>query len=93
MGLDAARLLAREVWGQGFPAPAFDNVFRAEHQRILKDRHLKLELSLAGTRFSAIRFNCAERAPDALRAVYRLNINEYKGLSSVQLMLEHFEPI
>ncbi|MDR0634538.1 MAG: single-stranded-DNA-specific exonuclease RecJ [Azoarcus sp.] len=93
IGLEAARLLGREVWGQGFPAPVFDNVFRAEHQRILKDRHLKLELSLAGTRFSAIRFNCAERAPDALRAVYRLDVNEYKGLSNVQLMLEYFEAL
>ncbi|MDR1461994.1 MAG: single-stranded-DNA-specific exonuclease RecJ [Azoarcus sp.] len=89
--LDIARLLAREVWGQGFPAPVFDNVFRVERQRILKDRHLKLELSLGGTRFDAIRFDHAERAPDAIRAAYRLDINEFRGLSNVQLMLEHIE--
>jgi single-stranded-DNA-specific exonuclease len=89
--LDAARLLEREVWGQGFPAPVFDNVFRVERQRTLKDRHLKLELSLGGARFDAIRFDRAERAPDAIRAVYRLDINEFRGLSNVQLMLEHFE--
>ncbi|MDR1063579.1 MAG: single-stranded-DNA-specific exonuclease RecJ [Azoarcus sp.] len=89
--LDVARLLEREVWGQNFPAPVFDNIFRVERQRILKDRHLKLELSLGGARFDAIRFNHTERAPDALRAIYRLDINEFRGLSNVQLMLEHFE--
>jgi single-stranded-DNA-specific exonuclease len=91
ISLEAARLLDQEVWGQGFPAPVFNNVFRVERQRILKDRHLKLELSLGGTRFEAIRFNCAEHVPEAIHAAYRLDINEYKGLSSVQLMLEHFE--
>ncbi|MDR3086614.1 MAG: single-stranded-DNA-specific exonuclease RecJ [Azoarcus sp.] len=91
--LETARLLEKEVWGQGFPAPLFDNVFRVERQRILKDCHLKLELSLGGTKFEAIRFNCAERVPDIIRAVYRLDINEYKGLLNVQLMLEYFEEI
>ncbi|MDR0702920.1 MAG: single-stranded-DNA-specific exonuclease RecJ [Azoarcus sp.] len=89
--LEAARLLAREVWGQGFPAPTFDNVFHVERQRILKDKHLKLELSLGGARFEAIRFDHADRAPDMIRAVYRLDINEFRGLSNVQLMLEHLE--
>jgi single-stranded-DNA-specific exonuclease len=91
ISLEAARLLDREVWGQGFPVPVFDNVFRVENQSIIKERHLKLELSLGGTRFKAVRFNYAERAPDAIHAAYRLDINEYKGLSSIQLMLEHFE--
>jgi len=91
ISLETARLLEREVWGQGFPPPVFNNVFHVERQRILKDRHLKLELLLGGTRFEAICFNCTEHVPSIIRAAYRLNINEYKGLSSVQLMLEHFE--
>ena len=89
--LEAARLLEREVWGQGFPPPTFDNVFRVERQSVLKERHLKLKLSLADTRFEAICFNRNERVPDIVRGVYRLDINEYKGLSNVQLMLEHIE--
>jgi single-stranded-DNA-specific exonuclease len=89
--LETVRLLDQEVWGQGFPEPLFDNVFRVERQRILKDRHLKLELSLGGARFEAIRFNCAERVPDAIHAAYRLDIHEYQGRTSVQLMLEHCE--
>ncbi|MCL2161190.1 MAG: single-stranded-DNA-specific exonuclease RecJ [Betaproteobacteria bacterium] len=91
ISLETVRLLEREVWGQGFPPPVFDNVFHVERQTILKDRHIKLELSLGGTRLEAICFNCAERVPDIIRAVYRLDINEYRGLSNVQLVLEHFE--
>jgi single-stranded-DNA-specific exonuclease len=90
ISLETARLLEREVWGQGFPSPVFDNVFHVERQRILKDCHLKLELSLGGTRFEAVRFHCTEHVPSIIRAAYHLNINEYKGLSNVQLMLEHF---
>jgi single-stranded-DNA-specific exonuclease len=39
-----ARLLEAEVWGQGFPAPLFEDEFVVESQRILKDKHLKLRL-------------------------------------------------
>lgn len=91
ISLETARLLEQEVWGQGFPPPVFDNVFHVERQRILKDRHLKLELSLGGTRFEAICFNCTDRVPDIIHAAYRIIVNEYKGLSNVQIMLEHFE--
>ncbi len=89
--LDAVRMLDNEIWGQGFPAPVFDDVFRVERQRLLKDRHLKLELSRNAARYDAIQFNHADGAPGQIRAAYRLNINEYNGVSSVQLMLEHFE--
>ncbi|CAL94122.1 single-stranded-DNA-specific exonuclease RecJ [Azoarcus olearius] len=91
LSLESARLLEKEIWGQGFPAPVFDDVFRVERQRILKDRHLKLELGKQGARYDAIQFNFADGAPDTIRAAYRLSINEYNGVSNVQLMLEHFE--
>ncbi|ENO79947.1 single-stranded-DNA-specific exonuclease RecJ [Thauera sp. 63] len=89
--LDAVRMLDNEIWGQGFPAPVFDDVFRVERQRVLKDKHLKLELTRGTTRYEAIQFNHAEGAAAQIHAAYRLSINEYNGVSSVQLMLEHFE--
>jgi single-stranded-DNA-specific exonuclease len=89
--LDAARMLDNEIWGQGFPAPLFDDVFRVERQRLLKDKHLKLELSRGSARHEAIRFNHAEGAAAQIHAAFRLGINEYNGIASVQLMLEHFE--
>ncbi|MBI3525568.1 MAG: single-stranded-DNA-specific exonuclease RecJ [Betaproteobacteria bacterium] len=91
MSLESARLLQAQIWGQGFPAPLFADEFAVERQRILKDKHLKLTLSRNGARFEAIQFNFADAAPPRIRAAYRLAINEYNGLASVQLMLEHFE--
>jgi len=92
MSLDSARLIEGDIWGQGFPAPVFDDCFRVEKQRLLKDRHLKLQLSRNGARFEAIQFNFADAAPDTIRAAYRLAPNEYNGLTSLQLMIDHFEP-
>ncbi|NWG31651.1 MAG: single-stranded-DNA-specific exonuclease RecJ [Rhodocyclaceae bacterium] len=90
-GLDTARLLQGAVWGQAFPAPLFADEFEVVQQRLLKDRHLKLTLQQGRARFEAIRFNHPEGAPDRIRAAYRLDINEWQGETSVQLVLEHFE--
>ena len=92
MSLESARLIEREIWGQGFPAPIFSDEFAVESQRVLKDRHLKLTLRRGAARFDAIQFNFAEGAPPSVRAAYRLAVNEFNGLASVQLVLEHFEP-
>lgn len=92
MTLEMARLLEQSIWGQGFPAPLFEDVFEVDNQRLLKERHLKLSLRKGPARFEAICFNHAEPAPATVRAVYRLAVNEYNGISSVQLMLEHLEP-
>lgn len=91
MSLECARLLQSQIWGQAFPAPLFSDEFQVENQRLLKDKHLKLTLSKNGSRFDAIQFNCANSAPARIRAVYKLDINEYNGVANVQLLLEHFE--
>jgi single-stranded-DNA-specific exonuclease len=93
MSLESARLLQAQIWGQGFPVPLFADEFAVVRQRILKDKHLKLTLNKNGVSFEAIQFNFAESVPQRIRAAYRLGINEYNGLASVQLMLEHLEPV
>jgi single-stranded-DNA-specific exonuclease len=93
MSLESARMIEREIWGQGFPAPVFSDEFQVDKQRILKDRHLKLTLRKGAAHFEAIQFNFAESAPPVVRAAYRLAVNEFNGLASVQLVLEHIEPV
>lgn len=93
MSLESARMLQAQIWGQGFPAPMFADEFTVERQRILKDKHLKLTLVKNGARFDAIQFNFAGSgsASRRIHAAYRLDINEYLGTASVQLLLEYFE--
>ena len=93
--LEAVRLMQQEVWGQAFPAPVFADSFDVLSQRLLKDKHLKLKLKKGNQRFDAIQFNFADAsgnsAPDRIRAAFRVDINEWNGAQTVQLMLEHFE--
>ena len=86
-----ARLLENEVWGQGFPAPVFADEFIVENQRILKEKHLKMRLRKGEQRLDAIQFNFSEAPGNTMRAAYRLAINDYNGVQTPQLMIEHIE--
>jgi single-stranded-DNA-specific exonuclease len=95
--LDHARALAGEVWGQGFPSPAFDDVFDVADQRTVAGKHSKLILERRGdgapVRFSAILFNRVEPLPATIRAVYRPDPNEWNGTVALQLVVSHWEPV
>ncbi len=90
--LESARLLQQAIWGQGFPAPMFSDVFDVDRQKLLKDKHLKLTLKKGKLRLEAIQFNFADSAPARIHAAFRLDVNEFNGIANVQLILEHFEP-
>ena len=85
-------LLAGQVWGQGFAPPVFCDEFRVVSQRILKDKHLKLLLERNGRRYDAIWFGNTDALGDKARVAFRLDANEYNGVTKVQLLVEHAEP-
>ncbi|PKO90041.1 MAG: single-stranded-DNA-specific exonuclease RecJ [Betaproteobacteria bacterium HGW-Betaproteobacteria-12] len=89
--LEMARLLENEIWGQGFPAPLFMDEFEVEQQRVLKEKHLKLRLRKGGARIDAIQFNFTRQPGHNTRLAFRLAINEYMGVETPQLMVEHLE--
>ncbi|MDF3010364.1 MAG: recJ [Burkholderiales bacterium] len=89
--LQVARMLEAEIWGQGFPQPVFCDTFAVESQRVVGERHLKLRLVKDGRRYEAMRFGALDPLPARARAAYRLAVNEFNGLKSVQLNVEHFE--
>ncbi len=89
--LEMARLLENEIWGQGFPAPLFLDEFAVEQQRVLKEKHLKLRLRKDGARIEAIQFNFSQQPGATTRLAFRLAINEYMGVETPQLFVEHLE--
>ncbi|MCG6863762.1 MAG: single-stranded-DNA-specific exonuclease RecJ [Chromatiaceae bacterium] len=96
MDLGTAELLrGAGPWGKGFPEPLFDGRFRVLERRILGERHLKLRLrSQDGASIDAIGFRLAELAAsagDQAHVAYRLDVNDYRGVKSPQLILEHLE--
>ena len=90
--LEAARVLEHAVWGQGFPAPTFDDEFTVARQRVVGERHLKLRLAKDGREIEAVLFAHAEPLPPRIRAVYRIGVNEWNGVQTLQLTLEHWQP-
>ena len=89
--LDVAQMLESNIWGQGFPQPLFCDTFALESQRVVGGKHLKLQLSKDGKRLEAMRFGALDPLPAKLRAAYRISVNEFDGLKSVQVVLEHVE--
>ena len=87
-------------WGHQFPEPSFHGEFRLLQQRIVGQKHLKMVLQepTTGLALDAIAFNVDPDVwPNAsinrVRAVYRLDINEFRGQRSLQLMVEWFKPL
>ncbi len=84
-------------WGQGFPEPRFDGEFEVLDQRVVGEAHLKLTVRpLDGARcVDAIAFRtpAPERALCRVRLAYRLDVNEYRGSRSAQLLVERIEAL
>ena len=98
--LEVAEALAQAgPWGQGFPEPLFDGEFEVVQHQNIKEKHLKLMLKAPGSHqpVKAMRFNTdpAEWPHDArrVRVAYRLEANEFRGVTSVCLVLEHLEAL
>ena len=98
--LEVAELLRNAgPWGQGFPEPLFDGLFEVVSSRVVGERHLKFSVRPPDSRrvLDAIAFNQGGHHPLAagarLRLAYRLDVNEYRGVRSLQLVVEYLEPL
>ena len=92
LNIELASTLRQEVWGQGFPPPVFDDVFSVLDQRIVGAQHSKLALARGAERFDAILFRHIDPLPRSIQAAYRPEVNEWNGLSSLQLVIEYWQP-
>ena len=98
LNLDMAELLrSAGPWGQTFPEPLFDGLFEIVSQRVVGERHLKMVVKIPGydKLFDAIAFNTEEqpwpRESAQARVAYKLDVNDYRGQRSAQLLVEHIE--
>lgn len=98
INLDLAQLLRDGgPWGQHFPEPQFDGTFTLLQQRIVGENHLKMVLSVGDDEqqlVDAIAFNVDLKCwpnPQAntVKVAYKLDVNEFRGKQSVQLLVAH----
>ncbi len=100
MTLELAGLLqSAATWGHEFPEPVFHGQFEVVQARIVGQQHLKLVLRIpnGNSLFDGIAFFVDK--PEqwlglrACNAAYRLDINEYKGRRTVQLLVQYLEKV
>jgi single-stranded-DNA-specific exonuclease len=88
----ALELEALGPWGQRFPEPLFEGQFEVVEQRVVGGSHLKLGLRpyQSAAVLDGIAFNCApeQLGNGQIRALYRLDINRWRGMESCQLRIE-----
>ncbi|WP_445937889.1 single-stranded-DNA-specific exonuclease RecJ [Pseudomonas sp.] len=96
--------LAKELrnagpWGQHFPEPLFHGVFQLVQQRVVGERHLKVVLKsecgsvqLDGIAFGVDREIWPNPTVRWVELAYKLDVNEFRGQESVQLMIAHISP-
>jgi single-stranded-DNA-specific exonuclease len=90
--LELAAALRDKVWGQGMPAPAFDDTFDVIGTRLVGGKHSRLVLGRRGERFEAMLFNHADPLPTRIQAAFRPEVNAWKGSITLQLTIEHWLP-
>lgn len=101
MSMEVAQLL-RDAgpWGQMFPEPLFDGRFRLLQQRLVGERHLKVMVESVGggPLLDGIAFNIDTTCwPDngvrEVELAYKLDINEFRGNRSLQIIIDDIWPL
>lgn len=101
MTMEVAQLL-RDAgpWGQMFPEPLFDGRFRLLQQRLVGERHLKVMVEPVGggPLLDGIAFNIDTACwPDngvrEVELAYKLDINEFRGNRSLQIIIDNIWPV
>lgn len=87
-------------WGQGFPEPVFDGVFKLVSQRIVGGKHLKMVIQLPdgehyidAIKFSADLDEWPNYSCSSVRMIYRLDINEFNGRRRLQLIVDYMQSV
>ncbi len=87
------------TWGQAFPEPVFHGLFDVIQCRIVGQHHLKFVLKPHSDELLIDAIGFFAEQPESwlgcrkIKAAYKLDINEYRGNRTVQLILQYLEKI
>ena len=88
---DIAASLQQAIWGHGFDAPLFNEHMEVLQQRLVGEKHLKLQLRHQGNVVDGVFFGRTAPLPAHAHLAYRLDINQWQGQQSVQFVVEGIE--
>jgi single-stranded-DNA-specific exonuclease len=86
--VDLVEMLSKEVWGQGFATPIFNQEFEVLSQRLVGEKHLGLTLKFKDCIVDAIWFGRITPLPVRAHLAYRIDINEWKKVRRIQFLIE-----
>lgn len=95
----ARQLRVAGPWGQGYPAPLFDNVFECVVCKPMgvdgSHRRLQLRDPRDDRVHGAVMFGVDDDIPTGmvLRVVFELMVNDWQGRESLRLLLRHWEHV
>lgn len=91
MTIETTRELEKEVWGQGFNDPIWYGMFTVESASLMGvgEQHLRLSVSKDGKVFNAVHFfnNKQPKVGDKIGIAYKLNVNVFRNVENLQLMI------
>ncbi len=91
--LNLAYEIQKHIWGTDFPEPIFANRFQVVNQKLIKDKHLSLDLKPEGSNrvIRAIWFRRKKPLPKHASLSYKLNLSEWQDQKYLQLIIESME--
>jgi single-stranded-DNA-specific exonuclease len=94
MTLQTVAAIKAHVWGQGFPEPMFNDIFKVNRYNKMGENgdHLKMYVSKGGQSFEAVKFRYeGGEVPERVRLVYKMDANTFRDKTSLQLLVEYME--
>lgn len=88
---DIAAALQAAVWGAGFAPPTFSEALQVISQRLVGEKHLALKLKYQGRLIDGIWFGHSTPLPPQAHLAYRLETDEWQGVSRVRFVIEGME--
>ena len=91
----AEQLRTLTPWGHHFPEPIFDGEFELLTYRLLKNKHLKMQVRLGKGKqtLEVIAFNSANphwpSQVNYIQLAYKLDVNHFRGFKNLQLRAEY----
>jgi single-stranded-DNA-specific exonuclease len=95
MTIETVDHIRDEVWGNGFLEPTFKDTFTViKAERIGEDKsHIRMTVVKGSKAYLAVKFRAGDQeVPSKILAVYKLGANTFRGATTLQLLIDHFEP-
>jgi single-stranded-DNA-specific exonuclease len=90
--MDDVQSLHAAVWGQGFPAPVFDEIVEVVDHRVVGGKHLKLRVKREdGSIVTALRWNALFVPTPQMHIVFRPVLNSFQGITTTEFMIDAWQ--